>query len=382
MRQCGLAPRDPVPITVTHLHKAATFGGSFRSTVNGCVAERTVGISSRILFTCDDARERHKQYAQSRQVRCNRLTSASLASLVLHTRISSNNSRHIVHLHSGLDRVPMQLKLLRQLLGVRLPIVVSMHGTMSLFRVDSDPIQVHTHLEAAEFADCLIVPSDTERDRQIRLGLPPAKCAVVPDLVLVRPSSRSDARRRLQVGASDLVIGFCGRLVPEKGISMLAEVFVRLAAHYPSLRLVIAGTGPLEQHIRHLVDRVESRVVLLGLLDDPSDVYWASDIVVCPSIGESFGMVAYEAMHCGCATILTSITPWTSVFSHREHCLFVSPGDRMALEESLIGLLTDSALRSHLGHQASSKIKLINGAHVIGGQLLDTYTTCLRRQCR
>lgn len=121
------------------------------------------------------------------------------------------------------------------------------------------------------------------------------------DLDELTPTTRP---REVGDPQSPIVVGFLGRLVPEKGILLLLDA---LEAD-PRLRLRIAGGGPLASVLPREIShrRLEDRVELVGGLD-PADVatfYASVDVVAVPSMPtptwtEQFGRVAVEAMACG-----------------------------------------------------------------------------------
>src|SRR5206468_2533274 len=82
-----------------------------------------------------------------------------------------------------------------------------------------------------------------------------------------------------------------GRLVPIKGHRILFEAFRAARAELPGLTLAVAGAGELEGELRGVAPE---GVRFLGRVLPPP--YEAHAIVVVPSLGEGFGMVALEAM--------------------------------------------------------------------------------------
>lgn len=142
--------------------------------------------------------------------------------------------------------------------------------------------------EAARIAELKGFPG---RARTIPLGVDLTEFAPRP----VAPRSDADV---------PIVVGFIGRLVPEKGVLALLDAI----AADPRLRGRIAGGGPLASSLPHEIARrgLVGRVETLGGLD-PGDVpafYRSVDVLAVPSLPtakwtEQFGRVAVEAMACG-----------------------------------------------------------------------------------
>lgn len=145
-----------------------------------------------------------------------------------------------------------------------------------------------------------------------RLGVP------AQEVVIVAPGidppkhdvERAEARRRvldgLGITPDALVVALVGRLVARKGTAWFVDAVV---PNLPDgVACIIAGAGPEQQAVHDAVERnrLQSRVVLLGAVDDESRdlLYAATDVVVIPNVPvegdmEGFGLVAIEAMFAG-----------------------------------------------------------------------------------
>ncbi len=96
-------------------------------------------------------------------------------------------------------------------------------------------------------------------------------------------------------GLDGKVIGFCGRL----GIEKHLEDLINAADRFDGT-VLIAGKGPAEEHYKKLAEGREN-VRFLGFLDRDTlrHFYSALDVFVFPSVAETQGLVALEAMACG-----------------------------------------------------------------------------------
>lgn len=105
---------------------------------------------------------------------------------------------------------------------------------------------------------------------------------------------------------ADLVVGFAGRLDPEKGIRELLAGF-RAADLGKGARLLIAGSGSLEQQVRTAASE-DPRVVYLGQLRELRarvDFWRSVDLFCLPSSAEGLSLAMLEAMASGCAVAVT-----------------------------------------------------------------------------
>jgi glycogen(starch) synthase len=131
----------------------------------------------------------------------------------------------------------------------------------------------------------------------------------VPVAATIVPNPyRDDIFRRTNDGPRPIELAFVGRLVSDKGASVLLTALGRLQASGLAPRLRLIGAGPEEPALRRqaealgLLDRVEFAgprrgAELAAVLND-------CQILVVPSLwAEPFGVVALEGIACGCVVV-------------------------------------------------------------------------------
>ncbi len=178
-------------------------------------------------------------------------------------------------------------------------------------------------------------------------------CHVIPfglDLEVWRRRDRDACRSRLGIPPEAKVIAFrmpCGaKHRRAKGIPWLVEALHRLRPGAATHLLVFDDRGQLTE----LQDRY--RIVELGWLEDEhrmAEALSAADVFVMPSLAESFGLMALEAMACGTAVIASEGTAMTELIRPPQAGLCVPPRDAAALTQALDDLLGDDARREALG---------------------------------
>ena len=104
---------------------------------------------------------------------------------------------------------------------------------------------------------------------------------------------------------------FLGRLVPEKGLDVLLDAMALLSAKHITPHLKVVGDGPcrsdLDDRVRRLGlrDQVEFLGPVVG--ESLANILNSHKILVVPSTwNEPFGIVALEAIACGCMVIGSS----------------------------------------------------------------------------
>lgn len=97
---------------------------------------------------------------------------------------------------------------------------------------------------------------------------------------------------------SEISLGIIGRLDPTKGFHHVIDALNILKNSDKKFSLKIAGLGEEEKFLRNKVKqlKLEDRVEFLGWVKDKKEFYDSIDILLFPSLLETFGLVAIEAM--------------------------------------------------------------------------------------
>jgi glycosyltransferase involved in cell wall biosynthesis len=123
-----------------------------------------------------------------------------------------------------------------------------------------------------------------------------------------RAPARAEMRALLGIGSKAKVALFAGRLVPFKRPTDLITAAARLRADGRDLCILVAGAGPLEREMRAAAGAVGVPIHMLGFCNQTMmpKAYAAADVLVLPSDGqETWGLVANEALACGCPIVLS-----------------------------------------------------------------------------
>jgi glycosyltransferase involved in cell wall biosynthesis len=140
-----------------------------------------------------------------------------------------------------------------------------------------------------------------------------------------------------------------GRLIPIKGFDLLLRAFAAARVEVPELTLEIAGAGPLAAE---LSAAAPDGVTFLGRVAPVHEVYERNAIVVVPSRGEGFGMVALEAAERGRAAIVSDVGGLPEIVADGETGVVVPSEDVEALARAIVVLARDPELVRQYGHAA------------------------------
>jgi glycosyltransferase involved in cell wall biosynthesis len=140
-----------------------------------------------------------------------------------------------------------------------------------------------------------------------------------------------------------------GRLIPIKGLDVLLRSFAAARREVPALTLELAGEGPLADELRA---QAPEGVTFLGRVAPVGPALERAAVVVVPSRGEGFGMVALEAAERGRAVVASSVGGLPEIVADGETGLVVPPGDADALARAIVGLATDPSRVRAMGEAA------------------------------
>jgi len=151
------------------------------------------------------------------------------------------------------------------------------------------------------------------------------------------------------------------RLILNKGVDIAIQALVSVVKKYPDVKMLIAGSGPLEANLKKLVDKLNLRkhIEFLGELDHYKEMpkyYALADIVVVPSRieGGQPGWAAAEPMAMEKAVIISEAC---DIRGHLEDSVLRYDTENVTeLSQKMFQLLSSPNLRIEMGEKARIKI--------------------------
>jgi glycosyltransferase involved in cell wall biosynthesis len=185
-----------------------------------------------------------------------------------------------------------------------------------------------------------------------RSRVAPNKMATVANGVDVERFDLAAPSLRKEIGSEGtILVGFVGRLVPEKGGEILLRAAQQVLASRPKIKFVFVGEGPSRKRWEALARQLDigTQVAFVGARDNMPGVYSSLDIVVLPSFIESMPMCLLEAMAAGKAVIATRVGAVPQLLASEQTGLLVEPGDVDGLSAAILRLLEKPELAARVG---------------------------------
>jgi len=199
------------------------------------------------------------------------------------------------------------------------------------------------------------------------------KLVVVPpgvDPCHFYPIPADEAKQYIGLKPEDRMILFVGRIEPLKGVDTLIQAMsclgVSLVDRQHPVHLAIIGGEPNAEpndmtvemtRLQKLCDDLcmGNMVIFLGkrAQDTLPYYYSAAEVLVMPSLYESFGMVALEAMACGTPVVASEVGGLGYLVQNGVTGYTIPDSDPGVLCEKISGLLGDHELRHEMGERAA-----------------------------
>lgn len=199
------------------------------------------------------------------------------------------------------------------------------------------------------------------------------------DVSAFSPSAdHHEARER--IGITPPVVGFLGRLVPEKGVDVLLESFTSVRAATGASLLCI-GSGPMADLCRS----TDGVIVADGVRhSDVPGYLGALDVLVLPSRTtsgwkEQFGRALVEALACGIPVIGSDSGEIPHLIRETGGGLVVREGDPADLSEALLRLLRDDGLARSLGQRGREAVCERYSLEAVSGRMENVLQRLIQR---
>ncbi|MFG3656465.1 glycosyltransferase family 4 protein [Streptomyces sp. NPDC047706] len=189
------------------------------------------------------------------------------------------------------------------------------------------------------------------------------------DTARFRPELRDEALRRELAPNGELIVGYVGRLAPEKHVELLSGV-----CGLPGVRVVVVGDGP---SLPGLAEALPGAVFLGRRTgDDLARIFASLDVFAHTGPFETFCQTVQEAMASGVPVVAPAAGGPKDLVDHGRTGILVPPRDADAVRDAVAALAADPALRRSFGTTARATVEGRTWA-AIGDQLIVHYEAVL-----
>lgn len=200
-------------------------------------------------------------------------------------------------------------------------------------------------------ADVTLAPStaavqDLERHGVPRVRLWPRGV----DLDAFDPRHRDPSLHTRLAGDGRLLVGYVGRLAPEKQVDLLRRVDAD-----PGVRLVLAGDGPAHDDLRGCLPNAHFLGTLRG--QALSTTFATLDVFVHTGPHETFCQSAQEALASGVPVVAPASGGLLDLVRPGVNGLLYPPGDAEALHRAVLALRDHPHLRADLAERTRASVE-------------------------
>ena len=251
----------------------------------------------------------------------------------------------LLHVHYAIPHATSAWIAREMLAGTRpdIKVLTTLHGT-DITIVGQDPSFHAITKFSIEKSDGLTAVSQFLRaETQSAFGCAGCRIEVIPNFIDPAVYDRTRyAPQFAEIAAGRKVLMHISNMRPVKRVKDVIAIYANVAREVPSI-LVMVGDGPdrvvAEQEARTL--GVTDSVFFLGKLDSVAPLLASADLFLLPTVSESFGLSALEALACGVPVIGANAGGLPEVVRHGETGFLCEPKDVAGMSRAAIAILTD-----------------------------------------
>jgi len=231
--------------------------------------------------------------------------------------------------------------------------------------------------------DGVVAVSAPVQDTLRRWGVREERLTLIPNGVDVERFQNAMPTLRKKTGTTDgALVGFVGRLVPDKGGALLLRAAQKVLAARPNTQFVFVGEGPSRPDWERLAAElgIARSVVFTGTRSDMPGVYASIDILALPSLVESMPMCMLEAMAASKAVAAARVGAIPEIIIPERTGLLLAPGDVNGLAQAILRLVENPRLAGELGRNACLQVQQNYSAQAMAKAYVERYQAIIARR--
>jgi glycosyltransferase involved in cell wall biosynthesis len=229
--------------------------------------------------------------------------------------------------------------------------------------------------------DACLAPGTWSREYFEHYGARPDRIFFVPHVVdfdfMERESrrllaERPELRRQWNLRQDSVVFLFVGKFTETKRPLDFVKAVWEAAKQGKHIQGLMVGDGPLRPACEGFVTSHDAPITFAGFLNQSQIVraYVCGDVLVLPSIGETWGMVVNEAMSCGRPSLVSDrVGCGPDLVIAHETGLIYPHGNVAALSSAMLNMAASPAQSAEMGHKAQRHLNEYSVQAAVDGVL-------------
>ena len=295
------------------------------------------------------------------------------------SEVAERCSLDILHVHYAIPHAASAYLAQKMVGRDSLKVVTTLHGT-DITLVGQEPSFFPMTRFLIEQSDAVTAVSDFLKKETIDVFGTGHDIEVIPNFVDARVFQPSDANtlRSRFAPQGEKLLAHASNFRKVKNVGAVVDVFKEVSRTLPS-RLLLIGDGPEMGGVRESVAAagLTEKVEFLGQVDSLEDVLPVADLLLLPSLHESFGLVALEAMACGVVPLATSRGGAGEFIQDGINGFLRDPQDVPGMVAAAVKVLSDDQLRQEMAEEARRDAAGDFGISCVVKQYLDLYDRLL-----
>lgn len=262
----------------------------------------------------------------------------------------------VLHVHYAIPHAYAAYMAQKMLLeeDIYVPIVTTLHGT-DITLVGSHPFYKTAVTFSINKSDAVTSVSQSLKEDTIRLFDIKNDINVIPNFIDLSKYDHgfTDCQRGMMAKDNEKIITHISNFREVKQIPDVIKVFYNIQKEIPA-KLMMVGEGPEKEPAEKLCEKlgISDKVVFFGNSNEIDKILCFSDLFLLPSVTESFGLAALEAMASGVPVISSNTGGIPEVNIQGKTGFLSDVNDVEDMSKNALYILKDDELLKQFKHNA------------------------------